>query len=227
MKNLRNRAGIFNYPNLIRYDSTLCDTSTCQKCQEICPVKAISVNTLLDEVTIAQLECTSCGECLHGCPTRALDYIPFTQAMLQKTVQKCAHKRLVVIPAWALESLRGIALPEGIVPVVVQGCGGFSDWHWLVMLQNLGVNVVVYDSKLPESTKKAIYCVNELYRRIYDKKAILWAKSPQEFEEALSKEQALVKMSFEETKEPQEDFDRRLSALVQALHVKNEKGVNE
>jgi len=226
MKTLRNRVGTFKYPNLIHYNEALCDTNLCTKCQDICPAGVVNIDHDLHKVAIVQLECTGCGECLHVCPTRALDYLPFTQNMLEKVVQLCATKRLVIIPRRELSSLAGAKLPKGSVPLVVESCACMSDWHWLVILQNLGVNVVVYDSKLPEPTKKAIYFINELYRRIYDKEAILWSKTVQEFEEALSKEQALVRVNFEEIKEPQEDFNRRLSALAQALHVKNQEGVN-
>ena len=226
MKSLRNRAGIFNYPSRIRYDGALCDTDMCQKCRDICPQDAIEISSIFNKVNIAQLECTGCGECLHVCPTRALDYIPFTQAMLQKTVQKCANKRLVIIPSSALESLRDIELPQGIVPLVVEGCGGFTDWHWLVMLQELGKNVIVYDTKMPEPTKKSIYFINELYRRIHGKEAILWTNTLEDFKNALLCEEDLPIVRFDEIKEPNDDFKRRFIALTQALHVKNKEGEN-
>ncbi len=98
------RAGFLRPPGALEEKSFVSICIKCQKCQEICPTRAISQVLVTDDLASAGTprlnfrlgQCTLCLRCIEVCPTGALR--PITKENVRLGVAEIAQERCV---AWA------------------------------------------------------------------------------------------------------------------------------
>ncbi len=219
---LQSKSPQFGYKNYILYDSSLCQyhqrrTEHCGKCAELCPTTAILKDDEKKELEFSQIDCLGCGACISVCPSGSLDYAPIPRASFFELANLYQNKKILIIPQkMDLQSLV-LDLPREVLPLMIEGQKWLSALHFLTLLQSSGANLVFYTDFVSEGSGEAIFLLNELFKRKFNKTAVWIAKDKIELENSLKKLEFIDGLAFSfhnRTLTTRENFAKRLEWLI-------------
>ncbi len=213
----------YEYTKVLKYDLTICQHhnrqyDVCGFCADICPVGAIVKADNPKRLEFIDINCTRCGGCVSVCPSGAIDFRVPDRSVIHMMSKIYKDRIPLVIPeTMEFESLE-IPLKEKILPFVVGGKKFFDESHLLMILQESGSQVIIFNDNLSKGTKEAIELINEIYRRKYGKDGILVATNLDELNGAL-KEVCIIEGSYNPLeidiyKKKREIFSERLEFIV-------------
>ncbi len=212
----------YRYKNFIVYDSKICqyherNEEICGKCAEVCPTVSILKEDETKHLLFSDIDCHGCGGCISVCPSGALDYTQLPREAFSEIKEFYKDKVALIIPRkMSLENLH-VELPEGTLPLAVEGEKFLHEAHYLSLLQTSGKSVIFYSDFISKGSGDAISLINEIFRRKYNKQAIFIAKDREELESALSKIESFPECKYginEVGLRKRELFSARLAHLV-------------
>lgn len=206
---LQSRLGEYRYKEIISYNASICQyhhrrEKSCAKCASLCPTFGIVNDDSKMELLFSAIDCIACGACVSTCPSGAIDFAPYPKEALYAVARFYANSKILVIEESRLDSLSGVALPEGVVPLLIQGEKHLSEMHLLTLLQESGSSLVAYLPELSVATKEAIALLNEVYERAYGEVGIHLASDIASLQEALPKLKNIEYSTYKYTPNPTE-----------------------
>ncbi len=222
LKKIKSNDGVYKYKNFIKYDAKICQyherrVEICGKCAEVCPTVAILKVDESKHLEFSHVDCHGCGGCISVCPSGALDYSQMPRVAFKEITSFYTDKIALITPAkMDLENLH-VKLPEGVLPLGIEGEKFLHEAHLMNLLQTSGNPVVFYTDFISKGTGDVIRIINEIFKRKYNKQAIFTCKNQEELEIALTSLQPIPECKYgfnEEGMAKREIFSARLSHLV-------------
>ena len=220
---LRNNITSYEYKKYTVYDKTICQYNerreeVCSKCEEVCPTVAIVKNDETKTLEFSQIDCHGCGGCISVCPSGALEYAPQNrEAFFEMAREYNGHIPLIIPEKMNVQDLT-IELKKDVLPFAIEGEKYLHEGTLLTLLQESGSQVIFYSDFLSKGTKDAIFVLNQIYQKKYQKDAILLAMTKDELIDALEKVEFIEnsRFTFNEGKSrKREVFAIRLAHIVQ------------
>ncbi len=211
----------FHYKNYVQYDPEICQyqgrllKETCGKCEEVCPSVAITKTDEDKQLHFSDVDCHGCGGCVSVCPSGALDFTQMPREAFYTAASFYTGHSALILPAQV--ALPDLPLPEGVLPLGIEGRKYLHEAHLLTLLQKSGRSVVFYTDFVSKGTGDAIRLINEIFERKYHKRAVFVCMNAGELQEALGQIEDLEACRFDmhdEGLRKRELFTYRLAHLV-------------
>jgi len=221
MEAVRKNSGAYHYKNYVQYDSTICQyhertgEEICGKCEAVCPTVAILKIDDERHLSFSDIDCEGCGGCVSVCPSGALDFTQMPREAFWGAASFYAGHTALILPHQV--SLPDVPLPEGVLPLGIEGRKFLTEAHLLALLQKSGNPVIFYTDFVSKGTTDAIRIINEIFERKYHKKAVYVCSSEAQLREALIEKVSLEMCRFDmedATMRKRESFTHRLAHLV-------------
>lgn len=223
---LSSRVGTYTYKTTTLYNSHICQyhqrrpdsngEGYCHKCVNVCPTFGVTKDDSLMELNFSQLNCMGCGGCIATCPSGALDFASFSIETMIEALRHYQDTTILLIPEIFLDTLKDIALPSHISPLIIPREKFPSEVHFLSMLQESNHSLIFYSPIISRPSFEAIKLVNDIYEAICGTKAIFVAQDSQVLQTLWDKPTSLPHYSYTPSpKEPRrKHFGERLRFLV-------------
>lgn len=223
---LSSRVGTYTYKTTTLYNSHICQyhqrrpdsngEGYCHKCVNVCPTFGVTKDDSLMELNFSQLNCMGCGGCIATCPSGALDFASFSIETMIEALRHYQDTTILLIPEIFLDTLKEIALPPHISPLIIPREKFPSEVHFLSMLQESNHSLIFYSPIISRPSFEAIKLVNDIYEAICGTKAIFVAQDSQVLQTLWDKPTSLPHYSYTPSpKEPRrKHFGERLRFLV-------------
>lgn len=223
---LASRVGTYTYKTTTLYNSHICQyhqrrpdsngEGYCHKCVNVCPTFGVTKDDSLMELNFSQLNCMGCGGCIATCPSGALDFASFSIETMIEALRHYQDTTILLIPEIFLDTLKDIALPSHISPLIIPREKFPSEVHFLSMLQESNHSLIFYSPIISRPSFEAIKLVNDIYEAICGTKAIFVAQDSQVLQTLWDKPTSLPHYSYTPSpKEPRrKHFGERLRFLV-------------
>ncbi len=220
ISNLENGYG---YKRVLKYDYNICQyhdrtPAVCGLCTEICPVEAVIKVEDEKRLKFIEVNCTGCGGCVSICPSGALDYAETSRDIFHLMSKAFKDKIPLIIPEDANIENMDIPLKKNVLPFVIGGKKFLDETHFLMLAQESGSQIVLYNASISKGTQEAMRFVNEIYIRKYNKPAVLLATSKKELEKALEEADFIQESQFSiythEYDKKREIFAKRVKHIV-------------
>lgn len=223
---LSSRIGIYTYKTTTLYNPHICQYhhrrpnsdggGYCHKCVNVCPTFGVTKDDSLMELTFSQLNCMGCGGCIATCPSGALDFASFSIESMIESLRAYKDTTILLIPENFLDTLKDIALPSHISPLIIPREKFPSEVHFLSMVQESSHSMIFYSPIISRPSLEAIKLVNDIYEAICKKKAIFVAQELETLQTLWDKPSALPHYSYTPSpKEPRrKHFGERLRYLI-------------
>lgn len=211
----------FHYKNYVQYDPNICQyqgrtlKETCGKCEEVCPSVAITKSDDDKQLHFSDIDCHGCGGCVSVCPSGALDFTQMPRDAFSEAASFYKGNTALIVSTQAQPE--DISLPEGVLPLAIEGRKYLHESHFLTLLQKSGNAVIFYTDFVSKGTGDSIQIVNEIFKKKYHKKAIYVCMNRDELTEALEQVESIEECMFDMNDEglkKREVFTYRLSQLV-------------
>ncbi|MGF1779548.1 4Fe-4S dicluster domain-containing protein [Vibrio nomapromontoriensis] len=168
--------GTFDKPKYFRLDTDLCAHSSrgvkgCERCVDACPAGALSSegnDKIGHKIEINPYLCQGVGTCATACPTEAIHYALPTPKETQKFIERTLanyHKQggkdaIILICSSRHETYNVMALralPDHVIPVVVEELPSVGIDTWLAALVNGATQVLFAASRhMPETIQTVL-----------------------------------------------------------------------
>ncbi|WP_394154110.1 4Fe-4S dicluster domain-containing protein [Vibrio maritimus] len=168
--------GTFDKPKFFRLDNDMCAHSSrgvkgCERCVDACPAGALSSqgnDKIGHKIEINPYLCQGVGTCATACPTEAIHYaLPTpqeTQKFIERTLanyhQQGGENAIILICSSRHESYNAMALnalPENVIPVVVEELPSVGIDTWFAALVNGATQVLFAASRhMPETIQTVL-----------------------------------------------------------------------
>jgi ferredoxin len=214
--------GVYKYKNFVKYNSNICqyherNTEICGKCAEVCPTVAILKVDETKHLDFSHIDCHGCGGCISVCPSGALDYSQMPRIAFKEVTEFYRENTALIIPRkMDLESLH-VELPEGILPLAIEGEKYLHEAHLMTLLQTSGNPVIFYTDFISKGTGDVIRIINDIFNKKYGKQAIFVCKDENELKKAIINLIPIKECVYginEDGLNKREIFSARLSYLV-------------
>lgn len=221
-KKAKANLGVYHYKNFFNYDPSICQyherrEEICGKCAEVCPVVAIQKEDATRHLKFSFIDCHGCGGCISVCPSGALDYTQMPRAAFAQVSPYFKGHTALIIPQKMDLNTMDIALPEGVLPLMIEGEKYLHEAHLLNLLQTSGKPVIFYTDFISKGTGDVIRMLNEIFERKYHKKAIYVCEDISTLQSIFETMQAIPECMYginESGLRKREIFSARLSYLV-------------
>ena len=214
--------GLYEYKNFVKYDSNICqyherNTEICGKCAEVCPTVAILKVDEKKHLEFSHVDCTGCGGCISVCPSGALDYSQMPRVAFKEVIELYRDSVALIIPRkMDLESLH-VELPQGVLPLAIEGEKFLHEAHLMSLLQTSGNPILFYTDFISKGTGDVIRIINEIFEKKYAKKAIFVCKDEEQLKQSMLNITPIKECMYginEDGLKKREIFSARLSHLV-------------
>ncbi len=172
--------GDFTYENTILYNSNKCQyhhrnktqNSYCYECENVCPTFAIIKDDETKELKFSDIDCIFCGKCVGVCPSGAMQKANAPLIEMVKAARLYQDKIPLIISRQDIESISNINIKDSqIIPFVLPNANMLNEVYLISILQSTGTQCIIYGDIEP-NLSDAIDFINELYIKIFNKKAI-------------------------------------------------------
>ncbi len=211
----------YRYKHYVQYDPNICQyherplAETCGECEAVCPTVAIMKIDAERHLTFSDVDCRGCGGCVSVCPSGALDFTQMPRDAVNTVASYYRDHTILLLPAQI--AIEDMPLPEGVLPLGMDGRKYLHEAHFMALLQKSGHAVIFYTDVLSKGTGDAVRIVNEIFERKYGKKAIYVCQNTLELAEALAAAEPIEACRFDLDDRgirKREHFTYRLSHLV-------------
>ena len=219
---LQEKTPNYTFKTYLTYNPKLCQyherrSEHCAKCAEICPTTAILKDDEKKHLEFSQIDCIDCGSCVSVCPSGSLDYAPMPRNSFLKLCEIYQNSKILLIPQKMLLESLNLALPKGVLPLIIESKNFLSALHFLTLLQSSGANLVFYTDFISPELSEAVGFLNTLFEKKFQKQAIFIAKDEYELKTALEKQEFIENLSFnlqENLEFTRENFAKRVKHIV-------------
>lgn len=180
--------GDYEYTRNIIFDPTHCQfqsrrpfadgSSVCHACADICPTLGISSDKALSILELSAIDCIACGRCVSVCPTGSvqregdgLEAFSYKSRLYKGYIPLIVSKQAFSTDEFAQDFKALRAQNALFLPFVMPVPDMLNSTYLLTLLQESGAPIVLY-TPLGEHTHKDIESINDIYHRIFGKKAI-------------------------------------------------------
>lgn len=211
-----------SYTNFIKYNASLCQyhhrrTNVCGYCADLCPTGAISKNSTLKELVIADIDCNGCGGCVGICPTGAIDYALLPRTAFQSISSFYKERSALILSGSSIKEDLQLNLHENVLPLFLENIDFLDECHLLSLLQKSGYPVIIYTDTMSLIVKNVISLLNEIFLRKYNRPAIFICSNETELSEVARQLSSFPEIIYdldERSLSKREIFAKRLSHLV-------------
>lgn len=181
------RADKYSDDELLLKVNTLCDTSyrplweetycdLCKLCEKACDELAITCEG--KKILIDESKCVKCGSCVSVCPQGSISRKELGKELLRELFMLLKGKGLLLVSDACMKDLSKLKLSFENTNVLSLATLNLSLDEYLLMVQELGFGVVVYDTKLCKEAKENIGFINEVSKKLFGKETILNSSLP-------------------------------------------------
>lgn len=149
----------------------------CHACADICPTIGITKDDSVMLLELSSIDCIACGKCVSVCPTGSvqregdgLESFTYRARLYKGYIPLIVARGQVQELEDMFKSLK--AQNPALLPFILEVPDMLNATYLLTLLQEAGAQVVLY-TPLGEHILADIESLNETYRRIFGKKAIL------------------------------------------------------
>ncbi|WP_104698037.1 MULTISPECIES: 4Fe-4S binding protein [unclassified Helicobacter] len=227
IKVLDSKIGEYSYHNVIHYNPDKCqyhhrrpnkqNQGYCHSCVDVCPTFGVSKNDTLMELHFSALDCISCGACVMVCPSGAIQRDGYSKEAIFKIAKLYKDIVPLVVASKEVENIKNLDFHKSLPLVIIQP-HLLNEVYLLSIIQESGSQIVLFDREKNERLQKSVELINEIFERIYQKRAIFLVQDEQFLQEAIS--QADIQEEFfytyhqDQKEELRHIFSERLRFMV-------------
>ena len=179
---IENLIGDFTYENTILFDENKCQyhhrdkttKSYCSECESVCPTFAITKDDEAKELRFSNIDCIFCGKCVNICPSGAMQKANAPFIEIEKAIQIYQNKIPLILSKEDIEKFvdSNIDIKDSpLVPFVLPNIHLLNEVYLISILQTTSAQSIIYGN-VESNLKDSIDFINDLYKKIYNKKAI-------------------------------------------------------
>ena len=229
VKQLQFHEGLFRYQNTIKYDWSLClqnnkHEKVCQKCREVCPQAAISMDMDGKKPVLSHIQCVGCGQCVSICPTGALDYAPMPRNSFDRLASFFAGSIALIFTQRSQIEDFNVTLAPKVLPLVVEDSGFLDEDYLLSLIYISGHPVFICTPELSKPQRAVISFINTIFDKVYGLQGVYVCHDPEQVSVAMH---GIVPFDFEHDQNVEGEMAKRqrVSTLLSHLLVDKSFGV--
>lgn len=224
---LDSRVGDYSYHNIIHYDTSKCqyhhrrpnrqEQGYCHLCVDACPTFGVSKNDTLMELHFSAIDCIGCGACIMACPSGSVQRDGYSKNAIFEIAKLYKDIVPLIIHPKEINHLKDLDFCESL-PLVIAQPHLLNEVYLLSIIQESASQIVIFDREKNAALYESVELINEIFERVYQKKAIFLVQDMQKLQEAISQAKIQEEFFYPYYQNPKEElrhiFSERLRFMV-------------